>query len=375
MEIQGAYLIDTTNKQCFVCNSKDSENPNLKFHYFSPNSDEKQRFLGLPIATFVCSDHLLNKIEENDEVKECFVCKVQNTIFKERHFFLYKENDSTTPRFICSVHFKPLKKGPIKMSYSCGIPCCKITSSDKKKFFYFPKDESKAKIWKENLRKYDVKFLKSNVICSRHFEKKYMEEKKSWTYLAVPTLYLNSNTESTKTQNINTCCIPSCGVTGPLTGYSERNFFLFPTNLERRTEWMKAIGQTTVSPHRIDSYANVICKKHFEPCFIRQNKYLTTNAVPTLHLTVPEQVQKFDIIELDENEEGEHNLQGTNFENIENSTKSSTESSDPFVLSSEEKFLEHLKPLYALAVKNDHFKAVSLLNYLENLFKGVNYES
>jgi len=78
-------------------------------------------------------------------------------------------------------------------------------------------------------------------------------------------------------KRIFTCIVPSCKQSS---SKSELKFYQFPTNAERRFQWINSIGLSETD--FINKYS-FVCQRHFMPENIGKH-FLTRNAVPVLNL-------------------------------------------------------------------------------------------
>lgn len=354
MDLQGGPSLVPIPKKCFVCGTTKIGNPHLTFHCYLTLSEEIQNQFALnglnaqqdPRTVFVCSAHLPHK--EDDDLVECFVCGARKNDFFDRQFFLL------------SPKAKILRINGVEVSGDSKI---------------------------------------SNYICSKHFKSNNVELTENGFRMLKKAL--ETKAAQRKTYK---CCIPSCPITSnDIASNNDRTFYLFPTRKGGEQSWKNALSVCGISKY---NKTNVICKRHFEKRFIKDNNCLTTNAIPTLYLLHKDYMYdiptsevyeiceildpKENVIELDDFEENmpppnkkskENDVEDVieiddddDDEITENGNSKEIETECPLDLNSVEKVLEHLQPLYDLALLNDNSKAVGCLNELENIFKNeINY--
>lgn len=333
------------DQNCIVCNAKATEHPGRKFYPFLPLPKEPQSSNNVPVpqsATtykYICSLHFQPKEESSTPQLQCFVCGASRGEFPDREFLPF------------NVQSKNLTLN--------GVPV-KITSS-----------------------------ASSTYICSVHLKTKEDD---------TPTIGKISNPRSLRRvlrSRVTQCCIPSCKISRPTD-----KFYMFPNSKEMQEKW-----KNTFRLAKIHKKINGICRRHFIERFITADNGLTRNAVPTLYLesatekygvTANSDLQESDVVDLDsdsesdlieiKDEEPEDTMETEELieEEIDVNGREDTESAgpmtpmqeeslqveeNPIVLDSLEKILNHMQPLFDVALLNENYEAVVLLNKLEYLFK------
>lgn len=376
------------NKLCFVCdaNTEDANLSGRKFYHYLQYAEEIQEQLQLkkvpvlqdPGTTYVCNFHFQPK--EEHKLVECFVCGAKKSGYPDRQFFPFaarskylKLNGSVVPvdasrtsTYICSVHFK--SKEDIdrrrKINFSncgidritkalkdienrkdrCCVPTCPLVSQPQItdssfKCYLFPTTKERANAWTRALK--IVPFNSRNVVCMRHFDKRHISSDNRLMINAVPTLYLESATEK-------------FGCTAETNESSEISEEAAAQSPDSDVIYLDSDNQSS------NEVIEIIDDDEEEN---------------------EEVVMETDSVEVDEKECGEN----TNNESVEadekecvvESTSTNTQcdgKEEPTVdnevsLNSVEEVLKHLQPLYDLALLSENYKAVGILNTLEEIFK------
>lgn len=342
------------DQNCIVCNAKATEHPGRKFYPFLPLPKETQEPQSSnnvpaevqPSATsykYICSLHFQPKEESTTPQLQCFVCGASRAEFPDREFLPF------------NVQSKNLTLN--------GVPV-KITSS-----------------------------ASSTYICSVHL-KTNEDNPPSIGKISI------SNPRSLRRQSsrITQCCIPSCQISR-----TTEKVYMFPNSKEMQQKWKNAFHLA-----KIHKKINGICRRHFIERFITADNGLTRNAVPTLYLesatekygvSATTDLQESDVVDLDSDSEPDlieikdeeqedtmtmetelteeevdvNDREGTKSPGPRTPTPMQEESlpvdETPIVLDSLEKILNHMQPLFDVALLNENYEAVVLLNKLEYLFK------